>query len=89
MMKEERLKALSDRCDKGQHVWRHYTGNDIVDGLTFEVDPCRKTCLHFEDGSSPQYKSCLICGKTETLANVWVDVITGKANDKVELGGQE
>lgn len=31
----------------------------------------------------------LICGKTETLANVWVDVITGKANDKVELGGQE
>lgn len=70
MTKQERVEKLLERCEKGHHLWAYFQGNDIVDPLTFEVEPHMQTCLAFP-GGVPQYRGCPICGKRETLTSEW------------------
>lgn len=87
MTKQERVEKLLERCEKGHHLWTYFQGNDIVDPLTFEVEPHMQTCLIFPEGV-PQYRGCLICGKRETLSSEWKETEAGccevKKTHKVE-----
>lgn len=67
---ERRLKKLLKLCNDGKHVWRYYNDNDIVDPLTFEKTGRVTMKYHFAQAT--QKRSCLICGKTETLSNQWI-----------------
>lgn len=81
MTKQERVEKLLENCEKGHHLWTYFQGNDVVNPLTFEVDPHIQTLLCFPN-EVPQYRGCPICGRREVLSSEWKETDGGCCNEK-------
>ena len=65
-MKTEEL--IEDECvAHGGHFWKHWSGNDVVDRKTFEIDNSfGSKCMYYPNGE-PKYRGCPLCGREEVL----------------------
>jgi len=59
---DQRLKELKKKCLSGEHTWREYRFNTVVDEFG---NPTGEITFVGFLGAEPKKRKCIVCGRTE------------------------